>query len=127
MLVGERFFADKLTVLFKPLKRGEIIAFNDPTYNYSTSPIQRTFQNYVWGPSNWTKRVIGIPGDRVRGTVENGRPVVYINDVKLNEPYLNKYPLVLTYRADISLDRLRCMKEQELMKNVVPRSLDPSS
>ena len=30
MLVGERFFADKLTPLFQSLKHGEIISFNSP-------------------------------------------------------------------------------------------------
>ncbi|HVW98974.1 MAG TPA: signal peptidase I [Candidatus Babeliaceae bacterium] len=94
MLVGERFFADKLTVWFKPPKRGEIIAFNDPTYPYSNNTIKNWWQRYVWGPSNWTKRVIGEPGDHVVGKIEDGHPVVYVNGKKLDEPYLNKYPLI---------------------------------
>src|SRR5438128_7914663 len=63
MLVGERFFADKLTIWFNPPKRGEIIAFNDPRYNYSNNIFANWFQRYMWGPENLTKRVIGIPGD----------------------------------------------------------------
>jgi signal peptidase I len=94
MLVGERFFADKFTILFSPLKRGDIISFNDPLFNYSTNPLVYLFQQYAWGPQNWTKRVIGIPGDTVRGVIEDGKPVVYLNGEKLNEPYLNKYPLI---------------------------------
>ena len=35
MLVGERFLADKFTVWFMPIKRGDIISFNDPNYEYS--------------------------------------------------------------------------------------------
>ena len=94
MLVGERFFADKLTVWFTPIKRGEIISFNEPVYQYSKNPLVNVWQRYVWGPSNWTKRVIGIPGDHVQGKIEEGRPVIYLNGEKLDEPYVNRYPLI---------------------------------
>jgi len=94
MLVGERFFADKLTPWFIPIKRGEVIAFNDPGFAYSENQILNLWQRYVWGPSNFTKRVIGIPGDHVQGVIEDGKPVIYVNGVKINEPYLNKYPLI---------------------------------
>ena len=100
MLVGERFLADKFTVLFKEIERGMIISFNDPIFPYSTNPVVKLWQEYVWGPANWTKRVIGIPGDCVRGRMEEGHPVVYLKKKgeseykKLDEPYLNKYPLI---------------------------------
>lgn len=97
MLTGEGFFGDKLTPLFMPFKHGDIIAFNDPLYNYSENPVLNTFQMYVWGPSNWTKRVIGLPGDHIEGKIENGVPVVYRNGGKLDESYVNQYPLVATY------------------------------
>ncbi len=98
MLVGERFLADKLTIWFNPPKRGDIITLNAPTYPYASNPLVNIYQRYIWGPSNWTKRVIGIPGDHVKGVIENGHPVVYVNDNKLNEPYLNKYPLISVWR-----------------------------
>jgi len=101
MLVGERFFADKFTILFSSIKRGDIIAFNDPTFKYSKNKFMRVLQDYVWGPSNWTKRVIGIPGDELKGTIEDGRPVVYLNGKKLNEPYLNKYPLIRVWNIGL--------------------------
>jgi signal peptidase I len=100
MLVGERFFADKLTIWFSPIQRGEIISFNSPLdenrrpYPYSKNILKNLWQRYVWGPSNWTKRVIGIPGDHIEGKLEDGKPVVYINGKKIDEPYLNKYPLI---------------------------------
>lgn len=97
MLVGERFFADKFTVLFSPPKRGDIITFNDATFDYSKNPYKRIFQKYVWGPSNWTKRVIGVPGDHVQGIIEDGKPVIYINGEKLDEPYINPYPLIAEF------------------------------
>lgn len=100
MLCGERFFADKLTPLFRSPIRGEIISFNDPNYAYSKNPLVKIFQEYFWGPANWTKRVIGVPGDVIRGTIEDGKPVVYVNGTKLDEPYINKYPLVRMYKED---------------------------
>ena len=35
ILVGEGFFSDKFTPLFVPIKHGDIIALNDPTFSYS--------------------------------------------------------------------------------------------
>lgn len=97
MLVGDRFFADKFTLLFTDIKRGDIISFNDPNFNYSDNPVVRFYQNYLaYNVSNWTKRVIGVPGDHVKGVLEDGVPVVYLNGERLAEPYLNKYPLVPT-------------------------------
>lgn len=120
MLVGERFFADKFTVLFKKPHHAEIISFNDPQYPYSSNKFARLWQNYVgivplvtWGPANWTKRVIGIPGDHIEGKIEEGKPVVYRNGKKLDEPYLNKYPIVYVYTGN-ARDQL------------VPRSYDPA-
>ncbi len=94
MLVGEMFFADKFTYIFSKPKRGDIITFNEPVFSYSDNKLKSLWQHYVWGPENWTKRLIGIPGDHVQGTIENGKPVVYVNGVKLDESYVNKYPLV---------------------------------
>lgn len=94
MLVGERFFADKFSVFFWPIKHGDIISFNDPNFDYSQNRFINLFQRYVYGPSNWTKRVIGVPGDHIKGMMEGGKPVVYRNGEKLDEPYLNQYPIV---------------------------------
>jgi signal peptidase I len=105
MLVGEMFFADKFTYSFRKPKRGEIITFNEPVYQYSKNKVMNVIEHYIWGPENWTKRVIGIPGDHVEGKIEDGKPVVYLNGNKLDEPYLNNYPLVpvdihtLTFRS----------------------------
>ncbi len=126
MLVGERFFADKLSYLFRNPERGEVIAFNEPPafFNYSENPFINLFQQYVWGPSNWTKRVIGKSGDAVRGVIEDGKPAVYVNDKKLDEPYLNKYPLMHLWRGDP--DELYKKVEQEMKDLVYGRAVDPS-
>jgi signal peptidase I len=100
MLVGERFFADKFTYLFVKPQRGHVISLNSPLFEYSNNTFKRLFQEYVWGPQNLTKRIIGLPGDIVEGKVEEGKPVIYINGTKLEEPYLNKYPLIGVWRKN---------------------------
>ena len=95
MLVGERFFADKMTPFFRGPKRGEIVSFNDPTYPYSKNPVINIYQRYInWNIVSWTKRVIGIPGDHVQGVIENGKTAVYLNGQKLDEPYVNNLPIL---------------------------------
>lgn len=100
MLVGERFFADKLSYWFRAPRVGEIIAFNDPRFEFSENRAKRLFQEYVWGPTNFTKRVIAGPGDTIKGVIEDGKPVLYVNDKKLDEPYVNKYPLISKWKVD---------------------------
>lgn len=99
MLVGERFFADKATPYFKAPQRNEIISFNNPAHKFSDNPVINWYQQYMsWSVLNYTKRVIGVPGDHVQGKVENGKPVVYLNGEKLDEPYLNRYPIIVRYK-----------------------------
>ncbi len=95
LLRGERFVSDKFTFAFirKPM-RGEIIAFNSPLFEYSDNALINWWQHYVWGPENWTKRVIGLPGEHIEGKVEEGHPVIYVNGERLDEPYVNRFPLV---------------------------------
>lgn len=102
MLIGERFFADKFTYLFSTPQRGDIISMNEPIYPYSSNRLMRLFEDYVWGPPNWTKRVIALPGETVEGKIEDGKAVIYINGVKIEEPYLNKYPIIAAYKVDPS-------------------------
>ncbi len=129
MLVGERFFADKFTPLSMPFKRGNIIAFNDATYDYSDNWFINLFQQYIstpWsGPANWTKRIVGIPGDTVEGKVEDGKPVVYLNGKKLDEPYLNKYPLIRVYSEDPV--KAQAQAEQEILSMLQNRNINPAT
>ena len=95
MLVGERFFADKVTPYISAPKRGEIISFNNPCHDFSKNKLVNFYQQYVsWNVVNYTKRVIAVPGDHIQGKIEDGKPVVYVNGEKLDEPYLNKYPII---------------------------------
>lgn len=124
LLVGERFFADKLSYWFRSPRRGEIIAFNEPRYPYSSNPLVKLWQMYVsWNVSNWTKRVIGVPHDHIKGTIENGRPVIYINGKKLEENYINKYPLigVWKYSHYSNPDSFKEMENDKELKTFDPK------
>jgi len=52
IFAGDRLFADKFTLLFTPLKRGDVISFNTPLYPYSDNKLKNWWQMYVWGPDN---------------------------------------------------------------------------
>lgn len=79
LLIGDHLLVDKLSYApiggfskhvlpYDPIKHGDIIVFRYPV------DIKQTF----------VKRVIGLPGDRIR--IESKQ--VYRNGVKLNEPYV---------------------------------------
>ena len=120
MLVGERFFADKMTPFFRGPKHGEIIAFNHPLYDYSKNPVINWYQRYLdLSITSWTKRVIGVPGDNVQGRIEDGKPVVYRNGEKLDEPYVNQYPIVELYKPEL-------VENNNFGKGLVRRTFDPA-
>lgn len=128
LLVGERFFADKLTYWFRAPKRGEIVAFDEPRYPYSSNPVANLWQRYVsWNVSNWTKRVIGIPGDHVKGVIEGNKTVVYLKKggepefKKLDEEsYVNKYPIVAVYTNADRVNELGLRERDHSYKSFDP-------
>ncbi|RMF40621.1 MAG: signal peptidase I [Anaerolineae bacterium] len=69
---GEFLVISRLSYRFGSPQRGDIIVFHYP---------RNPTEEYI-------KRVIGLPGDRVR--VHNG--VVYVNDYPLEEPYIAAPP-----------------------------------
>ncbi len=120
MLVGERFFADKLSYWLRAPKVGEVIAFNDPYFEFSDNPSKRLFQEYVWGPVNLTKRIIAGPGDTIAGVIEEGKPLIYLNNKKLDEPYVNTYPLIHVWKEDpaplkLQINEMRKQMKQEIV------------
>lgn len=84
----EQIIAEKVSVNFKGIKRGEVIIFKHPT-----EPGRLLI-----------KRVIGLPLENIK--MSNG--LVYINDTKLNEPYLSANTLTegkrfLNYNVDYQI------------------------
>lgn len=120
MLVGERFFADKMTPFFRAPQHGEIIAFNSPVHTYSKNPVINWYQRYLdLSIVSWTKRVIGTPGDHIQGKIEDGKAVIYRNGEKLDEPYVNQYPIVELYKPEL-------VENNNFAKGIVRRTFDPS-
>ncbi len=90
LLIGDHLLVDKLAFApsgpvskyllpYTPVKRGDIIVFRYPV------DIKQTF----------VKRVIGLPGDKIRVVNKN----VYINGTKLKEPYkYHKTDYIDSYR-----------------------------
>ncbi|AEV69634.1 signal peptidase I [Acetivibrio clariflavus] len=70
IMPGDRVFASRIHYFFTEPKRGDIIVFKYPDDE----------------SINYVKRVIGLPGEKVE--IRNGE--VYINDVKLDEPYIKE-------------------------------------
>ena len=91
--INDRVLVSKVPYYFRDPQRGDIIVFEDPT------PGKQPHRGLVAGAVHWLfqgigfqkpdsedfiKRVIGTPGDTVEG--KNGH--VYVNGVKIDEPYV---------------------------------------
>lgn len=74
LLPDQYVLVDKLSPRWAPYSRGDIVVF-DPPETWSSG-----------GGVPFIKRIIGVPGDRV--VLRDG--FVYVNDVKLDEPYIFK-------------------------------------
>lgn len=95
LMVNDRILVDKITYRFRDLQRGEVVVFEGdelPTLDQARGPLETILhgigQLIGIAPANardYVKRVIGLPGDRIR-IDEAGK--VYVNDVALDEPYV---------------------------------------
>jgi signal peptidase I len=72
--VSDRVIANRLVYRFHEPRRGDIIVFKAPPQVETACDAGGTF----------VKRLVGLPGEKV--SMRNG--YVFINDVRLNEPYL---------------------------------------
>ncbi len=91
--IGDRVLVNKVPYYFHDPRRGDIIVFQDP------HPSPDAHRGLIGGFFHWLgqglgfqqptnedfiKRVIGLPGDIVEGKKDG----VYVNGVKIDEPYL---------------------------------------
>ncbi len=110
ILVGDRLWGNKTAYFFSDVKRGDYVILDNPEQGYD----ERNYLTYLWskyvglsipflgiksGPINVTKRVIAVPGDTIEGRIEDGKTVIYLNGAKLDEPYVNRLPLIYTRKT----------------------------
>ena len=96
LIQGDRVLVNKIPYYFHDPRRGDIIVFSNP------NPEATPSRGFVGGFFHWLfqglgfqqpenedfiKRVVGLPGD----VVEGKHGFVYVNGVKLNEPYLTQH------------------------------------
>jgi signal peptidase I len=77
LVADQRLLISRISYLFGNPERGDIVVFTPPNVPASDPPL--------------IKRLIGLPGE----TIEFRDTSVYINGVKLDEPYLNE-PCVIS-------------------------------
>ena len=82
---GQRVVVNKAIYVFGELDRGDVIIFTAPNG-----------QN-----EDFIKRVIALPGD----TVEVKDGAVYVNDVKLDEPYIMNPPRYTVEELEVPQDK----------------------
>ena len=113
LLIGDHLLVDKLAYApegpiskyvlpYQPIRRGDIIVFRYP---------MDVSQTYV-------KRVVGIPGDRIRLS----NKVVYRNGQQISEPYVyHKTDYIDSYRDNFPGEPNTRISEaaQEMLENVV--------
>ena len=112
MQIGDRLLVEKISGwLQQPLHRGDIIVFYPPKAEMPDGKDLSYDPLHVLGrltglpifpyENAWIKRVIGLPGDKIR--VQKGIGV-YINDQLLDEPYIKDHPAYdLNTMGDIGL------------------------
>src|SRR6185437_7932610 len=102
MQIGDRLLVEKISGwLHRPIRRGEIVVFYPPPSemqdgkDLSYDPLhvlgRLTGLPFLPYEAAWIKRVIGLPGDKIR--VQKGIGV-YVNDQLLDEsPYVKERPM----------------------------------
>jgi signal peptidase I len=80
---GDRILVNKLAYRFDPIERGDIVVFDGRTsWNLGVG----AQSSGVAVDTDYVKRVIGLPGDRVACCDREGR--LTVNGVPVDEPYL---------------------------------------
>jgi signal peptidase I len=127
LLRGDRVLVNKVVYDLRDPRRGEIVVFHgtdawEPQRTAATSPgllakVGRTIGDLVGvsqpGEKDFIKRVIGVPGDRVKCCDKSGR--VTVNGVALDEPYV-----IRDAPVEAPMSRLEC-RSRKFAEVQVPR------
>lgn len=85
LLPNQHLLIDKLTPRFDTYSRGDIVVFHSPVTQRGNISSTCLNGKYADDETPFIKRVIGVPGD----TVEVKGGGVFVNDVELDEPYID--------------------------------------
>jgi len=140
LLIGDRVWVNKTAYIINSPKCGDLIFLEDPSFKYDDNFFQRFWQKFIGieisrfnlkaGPKRTIKRIIANQEDVVEGKIENKKSVLYKNNELLQEPYVNKLPLIaLKKKTGITeRDFIGSFKIPENFKNhekIVLYSYDP--
>ena len=90
LIEGDRLFVEKLSKPVRKPERGDILVFYPPDeiLRKDFFSILSRLTGILCKDIAFIKRVVGLPGDKLEVRPEDGQYFVYINDKKLNEPYI---------------------------------------
>ena len=90
LIEGDRLFVEKLSKPVRKPERGDILVFYPPDeiLRKDFFSILSRLTGILCKDIAFSKRVVGLPGDKLEVRPEDGQYFVYINDKKLNEPYI---------------------------------------
>jgi len=113
---GDKLLATKFTYHLRDPHRGEVIVFNAPPM-----ALQMLGQTYSpQRPMEYVKRVVGVPGDRLRVVANLG---IFVNGHRLDESYqhaIPEYDYPVSANGDLLL---RSEVAQTLLPNIRGRDL----
>lgn len=90
LIEGDRLFVEKVSKPFREISRGDILVFYPPdeVLRKDFFSILSRLTGIMCKDIAFIKRVVGLPGDRFEVKYEDGEYFVYINNEKLDEPYI---------------------------------------
>ena len=121
LLPGDRILVSKVVYKFRPIARGDIVVFSGAGSWDSPTPPPSNWLTGLWddavnlvgiaGPdTDYVKRVIGVPGDRVVCCNKNGQ--ITVNGVPLSEShyvYPGDVPSEMQFNVTVPAGRLWVM------------------
>lgn len=104
LLVNDRLVVERYSRFYSTPQRGDIMVFYPPE-TILKNDLWSLFSRYTGifcKDVAYIKRVVGMPGDKleIKKSQKNDELAVYINDVEIDEPYINQYMKYISCDAE---------------------------